>query len=114
MARKVSKEERMTDAILLPAVKVYGFIRKVALKTQNTFPYLYKEVGKMMRSHFVVLGKKEGLLHKPDLKNFGDTVAKNLAKKLPNLSDNQIDKIIRGRSSKSFLDMLTVGLGELQ
>ena len=57
-----------------------------------------------------MLEKDEKLMHNPDIDGFGDIIAKNLAKKLPNLNKRQVSRIIEDKSSKSFLDMLTRGL----
>ncbi len=90
--------------------KSYNILKKIARKTHDKVPYVYEEVEKLIKSHLVVLEKDEKLLHNPDINGFGDLIAKNLAKKLPNLKEKQINKIIEEKSSKSFLDMLTRGL----
>ena len=109
----VNNRKRMigiVNRLLLPLEKGYNFIKDLARKTHDKMPYIYEEVENIIKSHLVMLEKDEKLMHNPDIDGFGDIIAKNLAKKLPNLNKRQVSQIIEDKSSKSFLDMLTRGL----
>ena len=97
------------NKILTPAAKSYRFLKSLARKTHDRVPYVYHEIEGIVKSHLVMLEKDEKLMHNPDINGFGDLITKNLAKKLPNLKEKQINKIIKDKSSESFLDMFARG-----
>ncbi len=102
------------NKILEPVEKSYSLLRKIIKKTQDNIPYLYEEIERIIKSQLVLLERDATLLHNPDIKEFSNIIAKNIAKKLPNIDENKISKIISEKSSKSFLDMLTRGLSQSQ
>ena len=112
-----SKQKRMANTVntlLIPVAESYRFFKRLVKKTHDKVPYLYEEVEKIVRSHIITLEKDEKLMHNPDINGFGDLITKNLAKKLPNLTEKQINKVIKDKSSESFLDMLAKGLTNVE
>jgi len=112
-----SNEKRIAKAInklLKPVEKSYILLKGILRKTHDTMPHVYHEIEGLIKSHLIVLEKDEKLMHNPDINGFGDVIAKNLAKKLPNLTEKQINKVIKDKSSKSFLDMLAKGLTDAE
>ncbi len=114
MESNQKKIAKILNNLLSPIEKSYAFMKKLAKRTHEKMPYLYDEIERLIKSHLVVLEKDEKLLHNPDLNSFGDLITKNLAKKLPNLNEKQINKVIKDSSSKSFLDMLARGLTNIE
>ncbi len=113
----MGKHKRITKAInrlLIPIEKTYIILKGLARKTHDKMPYVYEEIEKIIQSHLVILEKDEKLLHNPDINGFGDLIAKNVARKLPNLSERQVNRVIAERSSKTFLDMLAKGLSTIE
>jgi len=113
----VSNQKRIANTVnklLIPVARSYRFVKGLAKKTHDKMPYVYNEVEKIIKSHMITLEKDEKLMHNPDINGFGDLIAKNLAKKLPNLKEKQINKIIKDKSSESFLDMLAKGLTNVE
>ncbi len=114
MRSKQKKLANTVDTLLIPIAESYRFLKRLARKTHDKVPYLYEEVEKIVRSHIITLEKDEKLMHNPDMNGFGDLITKNLAKKLPNLTEKQINKVIKDKSSESFLDMLAKGLTNVE
>ncbi len=112
----VSKKRiaKTINTMLTPVARSYVFLKGLLKKTHDKMPYIYHEIEGIIKSHLITLEKDEKLLHNPDMNGFGDVIAKNLAKKLPNLDEKQINKIIKDKSSKSFLDMLARGLTNIE
>lgn len=102
------------NKLLTPAEKSYIFLKSLLKKTHDKMPYIYHEIEGVVKSHLVIMEKDEKLMHNPDINGFGDLIAKNLAKKLPNLKEKQINRIIKDKSSESFLDMLAKGLTNIE
>jgi len=114
MRKNRKKILKIVNELLVPLEKGYMFLKRLLKKTQDKMPYVYREMEKIIKSHLVTLGKDEKLLHNPSINDFGSLIAKNLAQKLPNLNQKQINRIIEDRSSKSFLDMLARGLTNVE
>ncbi len=105
---------QLVNKLLIPIEKVYGLLKKAAKKTQDVMPYVYREIERIIKSHLITLEKDEKPMHNLNINDFGDLIAKNLAKKLPNLKEKQINKIINEKSSESFLDTLAKGLTDIE
>jgi len=114
MVSRKKKLANTVNTLLIPVAESYRFLKRLARKTHDKVPYLYEEVEKIVRSHVITLEKDEKLMHNPDINGFGDLITKNLAKKLPNLTEKQINKVIKDKSSESFLDMLAKGLTNVE
>jgi len=104
------KIAKTINKLLEPVARTYSFLKNLLRKTHDKLPYLYQEIDKVIKLHIVSLEKDEKLMHKPDLNGFGDLITKNLARKLPNLTERQVNKVIKDKSKESFLDVLAKGL----
>ncbi len=112
-----SNKKRIAETInklLVPVARSYRFVRGLARKTHDKMPYVYHEIEGIVKSHLIVLEKDKKLMHNPDINGFSDLIAKNLAKKLPNLKEKQVNKIIKDKSSESFLNMFARGLMDVE
>jgi len=109
--KKNSRMEKVLNKALAPLPKGYKIARKVVTKTKKTMPYVYNEVGSILKSHFVSIGKDKDVLKSGNADDFTQLIALNVMDKLPNLNKSQLKKVIKEDSSKSFIDMLTRGLG---
>jgi len=114
MTSNQKKIARLVNKLLTPIETSYVFLKNLARKTQDKMPHVYHEIERTIKSHLVMVERDEKLMHNPDINGFGDLIAKNIAKKLPNLKEKQIEKVIAEKSSKSFLDMLTRGLTDVE
>ena len=113
MEKTTTKIERAINQLLTPLAIGYNAVKKLARKTKQSVPYVYEEVESLINSHLITLEKNRDLLHSPDLEGFSKVITSSIAKKLPNIDEEKLSKIIEDKSSKSFLDMLTVGLGAI-
>ncbi len=102
------------NKLLVPMERSYIFLKGIAKKTHDKMPFIYEEVEHIIKSHIITLEKDEKLMHNPDINGFGDLIAKNFAKKLPNLTEKQVNKIIKEKSSETFLNMLAKGLTNIE
>ena len=107
MVSSQKKVAKVVNQLLTPIEKCYILLKGLAKKTQDKMPLVYEEIEKTIKAHLVTLEKDEKLLHRPDINDFGDLIAKNIGKKLPNVNEKRINQIIEDKSSKTFLDMLT-------
>src|SRR3989338_6579450 len=101
---------RSLNCFLSTSQRAYLMTKKILDKAHDSVPYVYQEIERVIRSQLVIPEKGEELLQSPNVGSFSDVIAKNLAKKLPNMSGKQVDKMINEKCSKSFLDMLAIGL----
>ena len=108
---KLKKLDRALGRLFKPAKQGIELLRKAAKKTYEKIPFVCKEVGALIESNVIKIEKDRKLLRTPNLKSFSKTLASNIIKRLPHLNKDRIDEIIADKSSKSFLDMLTQGLG---
>jgi acetyl-CoA carboxylase biotin carboxylase subunit len=108
---KKTRVGRVLNKLLIPAGAIYRFAKNVARKTKQSVPYVYRQIESIIKAHLVTLEKDKDLLHDPDIKGFADVITANLARKLPNVNATELSKVIEDKSSLSFLDMLTGGLG---
>jgi len=103
--------DRILEGFLTPLEKAYRFAARLLKRTQQHVPYLYDHVEALVRSQLITLEKDQNLLHNPDLEGFTDTIMKNVATKVPNIDPEKLRTMVADTSSRSFLDMLTRGLG---
>ena len=68
----------------------------------------------MIRSQLIRIEKDRKLLHEPDIEKLSEVIASNVIRKLPSMDEGRLNSIIAEKSSLSFLDMLTRGLGAVE
>ncbi len=105
------KIDKILNQLLAPVEVVYDLVKRAANRTKKTVPFVYEEIQSLVQSHLVTLEKDKGLLHSPDINGFADVITSNLVRKLPNIDQEKLTKMVADKSSLSFLDMLTRGLG---
>lgn len=93
--------------MLAPIAKSYEFIKKVVKKTKERASFLYDEVESIIKSQLITLEDKN-LLYSMDLESLSKVITTNVIKKLPNVDEEEVNKIMAS-TSKSFLDILTKG-----
>ena len=103
--------DKLLNRLLAPADIAYNFVRRIAKRTKNSLPFIYEEIESLVKSHLVTLEKDKDLIHEPDINGFADVITTNLIRKLPNVDAAKLNRIVADKSSLSFLDMLTRGLG---
>ena len=114
MEDKQKKVAKLVDQLLTPAANSYRFLRKLVKKSKDKMPYVYQEIERLIKSHLITVEKDQKLLNDQDLNGFGDIITKNFAKKLPNIKEKQINKIIKDKSSESFLNRFAKGLTDAE
>jgi len=87
------------------------FVKNLAKKTKKSIPFIYSQVESLVRSHIVSLERNKQLLHNPDMEGIADIITKKVIGGLPHLDERRLNEVIKNKSSKSFLDLLTRGLG---
>ena len=105
------KIESALNRILRPIDITYGKIKKIKEKTKEKAPYIYDEIGSLIKDQLVTMDRTRGLLHHPDIDRISSTITEGIMRKAPNVNPEELKKIIENTSSSSFLDMLTRGLG---
>jgi acetyl-CoA carboxylase biotin carboxylase subunit len=108
------KLAKTINTILIPVEKSYWFFKRMLIKTHEKLPLLYHEIESLVRSQLIMLEKDKKLLHNPDMNGFSDLIAKNVARKLPNIDEKKVNMIIEEKSKQSFLDMLAKGLTNIE
>jgi acetyl-CoA carboxylase, biotin carboxylase subunit len=110
---KISKgiKKRLVSVLnrgLIPAEYSYKALRKTFSRIKKAAPLVYEEVDRLVKSNIVSIDKRG--FKKNNLAELGDTITSNLAKKIPSISQKELKRIVRGRSSQTFIDMLAKGL----
>jgi acetyl-CoA carboxylase, biotin carboxylase subunit len=92
---------------LLPAEYSFNVLTKLFKKFKKVVPLVYDEVENVISNNLVHIDGK----HKGDLGVLGDTITSNLIKKVPRtIDESELRKIVKGKSSQTFIDMLARGL----
>ena len=94
--------------ILIPLEKTYTFTSKSAIKAKEKFPAIYRYFEGIVTQHLITPSKEFLSSSKSDVGSF---ITANVMKRLPHIDESQIDEIVHNPSNKSFLEVLTNGLG---
>ena len=113
-SNKAGRIEQALNRLLMPIAASYGYIKKIARKTHEKMPFLYEEIESLIRSQLIRIEKDRKLLHEPDIEKLSEVIASNVIRKLPSMDEGRLNSIIAEKSSLSFLDMLTRGLGAVE
>lgn len=103
--------DKAVTKLLSPLAFSYKAIIKASKKTKNAMPYIYNQVESLVKSHIISLERNRELLHDPDIDGIAAIITNQVIKGLPHLDEKHLNRVIKDRSSKSFLDLLTRGLG---
>ena len=74
-------------------------------------PHVFEEIESVFKSHLISIETGRRLQTNMDFDKFSDVITERIVKKLPNIDERAINKIVKDKSLNSFLDMLTRGLG---
>jgi len=99
------------NKLLTSVAYSYNTIKNIARKTKKSIPYIYTKMESLVKSHLITLDKDHDLIHNGNLDTMTKIITKSLLRKLPTLEKEKISRIVEDKSSLSFLDMLTRGLG---
>ena len=94
--------------VLRPLEKTYSFAHKSIIKVEEKFPIVYKHFESIINQHIITPSKE---LFNSSKVSFGSIITANVMKRIPHVDENQIEDILHNPSSKSFLEVLTKGLG---
>ena len=117
MVKKGQKKEYIKNKVsssinkgLVPVEYSYKVFRKMMKSIKKTAPLVYDEVEHLIKSNIVAVDKRKKIYKKIGLADLGDTITSNLIKKLPNVDERELKKIVSNKSTQTFLDMLAKGL----
>jgi len=91
---------------LTPLANTYRGSRKLVKGFKKKAPLIYNEIDSVIKSHLVSLEKK-----KPNDVKMGDLITSSIMKKLPNIDEGNLKKIVSDKKSKSFLNLLANSFG---
>jgi acetyl-CoA carboxylase, biotin carboxylase subunit len=109
--KKDKKIHKTLNKVLKPVESIYTHIKNMLEKGRKKAPYIFEEVESVLKSHLVSMETGKKFQNEPDFDRFSDIITSGIIKKLPNIDEKKLKKIIKDESSNSFLDMLTRGLG---
>jgi len=94
---------------LKPFEKLYVFLKNSTLKTKDTFPLVYRYFEGLVNQHIITPSKS--LFKSSKIGDMSSFITANVIKRLPHVDDSQVEEILNNPSNKSFLEILTSGLG---
>src|SRR3989338_9416043 len=94
---------------LMPAEHSYKSIIKAFKGMKKAAPLVYGEIDRLIKSNIIHIDKRG--FKKSHLAKLGDAITSNLVKKIPSIHETELRKIVKGRSSQTFIGMLAKGLG---
>ena len=103
--------EKILNKLLVSLDLGYRFTKNLARKTKKAIPYVYNPIESLAKTHIVSFGRNKEFLDNPDMEGIADVITKQVVGRLPNLDNKRLNEVIKDKSSKSFLNLLTRGLG---
>ena len=117
MAKKKSNNKEMKSKVsstinkgLVPMEYSYKVFKKMVKSIKKAAPLVYGEVENLIKSNLVTVDKRKKIFKRIGLADLGDTITANLVKKIPNVDEKELKKIVSSRTSQTFIDMLAKGL----
>ena len=98
------------NRILIPAEHSYHTAKGVARHIKKAAPLVYHEVERLIKTNLISLDKAKKAFRKKTIAEIGDTITSSLIGKLHNIDQKELGKIVKSRTSQSFIDMLAKGL----
>jgi acetyl-CoA carboxylase, biotin carboxylase subunit len=95
---------------LMPLEYSIGVFKSLFKKMRKAAPLVYDEVESLVKSNLVSVDKKNKLFKKSDIAGFGEAITSSLIRKIPIVNEKELKKIVGGKSSQTFLDMVAKGL----
>ena len=109
MSKKIA---RIINNSLRPIESTYNFLKRTVQKGRNKIPYVFNEIESILKSHLISIETSRKLKDNPDFDKLTDIITSGLASKIAYVDENKLMQIVKDKSSTSFLDMLTKGLGD--
>jgi acetyl-CoA carboxylase biotin carboxylase subunit len=97
------------NKILDPFEKFADYLKKAGRKAKEKFPEIYENLENIAKKHIVTPNQQE--LKSGKIEDVGSFITANVIKRLPNIDESKVNEILNKPSDKSFLDILTKGLG---
>ena len=111
MSRKNSiKIAKLLNNSLKPVERAYNKLKKAIEKGKKKVPYIFDEIESVLKNHLISFEASKKLQENPDFDEFTEVITSGIVKKLPNLDEKKLKRIVKDKSSNSFLEMLTRGL----
>jgi len=95
--------------LLQPAANIYMRTLNIAKKAREIMPIVYNEIESKIKSHLITLERRS--FKDENIDELSSIITSNLVSRIPSLSEEELNKIMDDKSSKSFLDMIAIGLG---
>jgi len=95
---------------LIPIEFSYKVFKKLAKNAKKVAPLVYDEVDHLIKSNIIIMDKKRKISKKSDLAKLGEAITSNLIKRIPNVNEKELRKIVSRKSSQTFIDMLAKSL----
>ena len=118
MARKknntsISIKKRVVGTLnkgLVPVEYSFRLFRKAFNSIKKTAPLVHDEIDALIKSNIVTIDKRKKIFKKTKFEDFGETITSSLIKKIPNVNERELRKIVGSKSSQTFMDMIAKGL----
>ena len=111
--KKDSIKDKLFSTInrgLGPVEYSYDKLIKVVKGLKKTAPLVYEELEHFVKSNIVTVDDKKKIFNKKDLAALGDKITSSLVRKIPSIDEKEIKRIVSGKGSQSFMDLVAKGL----
>ncbi len=111
----MAKNKKITTLInesLKPIERGYRKAKKALKKARTKAPLLFHQIEGVLREHLISIESGKSMRKDPNFKIFSDTITEGIVKQIPYVDEKKLKEIVNDKSSNSFLDMITVGLGD--
>ena len=98
------------NKVLIPAEYSYHTITRAAKHIKKAAPSVYHEVERLIKTNLVSLDKAKKAFRKKTIAEIGGTITSSLIGKIHSIDQKELGKIVKSRTSQSFIDMLAKGL----
>jgi acetyl-CoA carboxylase biotin carboxylase subunit len=110
--KAMGKIAKIINKSLKPVEDSYNAFRRLLKKGKNRVPDVFNELESLFKSHLITVEQGKELQTNPDFDKFSEIITSGIASRLGSINENKLKKIVKDKSSSSFLDMLTKGLGD--
>ena len=115
MAKKKndSMKKKVTASInkgMAPIEFSLNSIKNIFKKAKKAAPLVYEQVEELIKHNLVDIEDRSRIHKKEDLLALGDKITSSLIGRIPNVDERELRKIVRDKTSQSFIDMVAKGL----
>ena len=111
MSKNKGRLTKLANEVLQPAEIVVKKLRSALEKGRDKVPQVFNEIESILKSHFISLEASRKLKKDPNFGKVSDIIASGVASKIAYVDEAKLKRIVKSKSAKNFLDMLTMGLG---